>query len=145
MKAGLESLPGGVKVLGAFLSQPYFWGSEPIGSEPREGFEESLERLLWEFVYPSAPSGVDNPMINPVGVGAPGLAGLGCLRILVCVASKDRLRERGVWYYELVKQSGWEGEIELFEVDGEDHAFHFFNIDSPKAKEMINRLASFIV
>lgn len=130
-----------MRVLGAFLSQPFFWGSERVGSEPRGGFEESV----WEFVYPSAPGGVDNPMINPVGFGAPSLAGLGCERILVCVAGKDQLRERGVWYSEEVRKSGWSGKIELFEVDGEDHGFHFYYIDSQNAIAMIQRLASFLV
>lgn len=111
-----------------------------------EGFENALERLVWDFVYPSAPWGIDNLMINPVsGGGAPSLVGLGCSRMLVCVAGKDRLRERGVWYYEAVKKSGWKGEVELFEVEEEDHAFHIYYIDSHNANVMIKRLASFLV
>ncbi|PON80132.1 Alpha/beta hydrolase fold [Parasponia andersonii] len=98
-----------------------------------------------EFVYPSAPGSLDNPIVNLVGASTPSLAGLGCLRILLCVASKDWLREKGVWYYEFVKKNGWEGEIELFEVEEEDHAFHIFYIDSHNANAMIDRLASFLV
>ncbi|EXC17556.1 putative carboxylesterase 12 [Morus notabilis] len=148
LRAGTESesLPCNVKIHGAFLAHPYFWGSKPIGSEPKEGFENALERLVWDFAYPSASWGIDNLMINPVsGGGAPSLAGLGCSRMLVCVAGKDRLRERGVWYYEAVKESGWKGEVELFEVEEEDHAFHIYNIDSHNANVMIKRLASFLV
>ncbi|XP_024023269.1 2-hydroxyisoflavanone dehydratase [Morus notabilis] len=147
LRAGTESesLPCNVKIHGAFLAHPYFWGSKPIGSEPK-GFENALERLVWDFAYPSASWGIDNLMINPVsGGGAPSLAGLGCSRMLVCVAGKDRLRERGVWYYEAVKESGWKGEVELFEVEEEDHAFHIYNIDSHNANVMIKRLASFLV
>ncbi|KAK7256331.1 hypothetical protein RIF29_29773 [Crotalaria pallida] len=42
------------------------------------------------------------------------LATLGCSKILVCVAQKDSLRDRGVWYYDVVKKSGWQGELQLF-------------------------------
>ncbi|KAK9933388.1 hypothetical protein M0R45_020586 [Rubus argutus] len=95
MKAGVESLNGGVKILGGFLSHPYFWGSKPIGSEPKgEDFAKSLPCLVWNFVYPSADGGIDNPIINPMVSGAPSLAGLGCSRLLVCVAGKDELRDR---------------------------------------------------
>ncbi|XP_050255920.1 tuliposide B-converting enzyme 1, amyloplastic-like [Quercus robur] len=144
MRAGVESLPCGVKVLGAYLVHPYFWSSKPIGSESKEVHEKSLPSLVWNFVYPSVTGGVDNPMINPEGPGAPSLAGLGCDRLLVCVAGKDLLRDRGVWYVDMVRKSGWKGEIELFEVEGEDHVFHIFNIETENAKAMAKRLASFI-
>ena len=83
-------------------------------------------------------------MINPEGPGAPSLAGLRCDRLLVCVAGKDLLRDRGFWYVDMVRKSGWKGEIELFEMEGEDHVFHIFNIETENAKAMAKRLASFI-
>ncbi|KAJ4847529.1 hypothetical protein Tsubulata_003953 [Turnera subulata] len=142
--AGAEALHGDARILGGFLSHPFFWGSKPIGNEPSENHEKTLPALAWDIAYPSAPYGIDNPLINPVGPGAPALAGLGCSRLLVCVASKDQLRERGVWYHNLVKESGWTGELELFEVEGEDHAFHIFDTTTDNAKIMIKRLASFL-
>ncbi|PKI37492.1 hypothetical protein CRG98_042121 [Punica granatum] len=75
----------------------------------------------------------------------PSLKGLGCERVLVCVAEKDPLRDRGVWYGELVKKSGWGGELEVFEVEGEDHAFHVLYPETDNAKIMIKRLASFLM
>ena len=42
MRAGVESLHGGVKLVGAFLTHPYFWGSKPIRSEPIEGHEKAF-------------------------------------------------------------------------------------------------------
>ncbi|TQD77692.1 hypothetical protein C1H46_036793 [Malus baccata] len=126
MRAGVESLCGGVKILGAYLGHPFFWSSKPIMSEPKgEDFEKNPICKFWDFVYLSAPGGIDNPMVNLVGEGAPILAGLACSRLLVCVAGKDKLRDRGVRYYDLVKESGWKGEVEMFEVEGEDHCFHF--------------------
>ena len=74
------------------------------------------------------------------------IAGLGCSPLLVCVAGKDELRERGVWYFDLVRESGWREEVELFEVEGEDHCFHIWSeIETDNVKEMIKRLASFLV
>ncbi|TKY71194.1 2-hydroxyisoflavanone dehydratase [Spatholobus suberectus] len=144
LRAGAEALDGNVKILGAFLSHPYFWGSEPIGSEPNEG-SLHLHVRVWNLVYPSAPGGIDDPTINPCAPGAPSLATLGCSKLLVCVAGKDRLRDRGVWYYEAVKNSGWQGQVELFEVEDEDHAFHIYNSQTENAKYMITRLASFLL
>ncbi|GMI71929.1 hypothetical protein like AT1G47480 [Hibiscus trionum] len=147
MRAGSEGLNNGVKIKGAFLTHPYFWGSEPVGSETKD--VEQRKKLatytLWHLVYPEVAGGIDNPMVNPVIPGAPSLAGLGCSRLLVGVAGKDELRDRGIMYYNAVKESGWEGESELVDVDGEDHAFHILVYDSENAKKFIQRLASFIV
>lgn len=138
----------GVQILGAFLVHPYFWGSVPVGSESdgSDSYDHKtgLEHLIWEFVYPTAPGGIDNPMINPVGSGKPSLAKLACSRMLVCVAGKDRLRDRGVLYVDAVKGSGFGGEVEFFEVKGEDHVFHITNPATENAKKMFNRLASFL-
>ncbi|KAF3457172.1 hypothetical protein FNV43_RR01829 [Rhamnella rubrinervis] len=144
IRAGNESLPGGVKLLGAFLGVPYFLGSKPIGSEPIEGFEKSFSYVIWNFVYPSAPGGVDNPKLNTLVAGAPSLAGLGCSRLLVVVAENDELRDRGVWYCNGVRESGWEGELEVFETEGA-HTSHILEIDTEIAKTVIKRIASFLV
>ncbi|KAL2324377.1 hypothetical protein Fmac_023435 [Flemingia macrophylla] len=144
MRAGREPLPRGVNVLGAILSHPYFCSSYPIGSESATGHEQSMPYVVWSFVYPSAPGGIDNPMVNPIATGAPSLAGLGCSKIIVCVAGNDKMRDRGVWYYEAVKESGWQGELELFEENGEDHVYHIFHPQSEKAIKLIKRLALFM-
>ncbi|KAE9600047.1 putative carboxylesterase [Lupinus albus] len=48
----------------------------------------------------------DDPRVNPVAEGAPSLAWLGCRRVLVCVAEKDVLRDRGWLYYNALGRSG---------------------------------------
>ncbi|KAH7844856.1 hypothetical protein Vadar_032394 [Vaccinium darrowii] len=144
IRSGAEGLFGGVKILGAFLSCPYFWGSDPIGSEPVLGHEENLLYRTWTFVYPSAPGGIDHPMINPFACDAPSLSGIGCSRLFVCVAEMDELRERGIRYAKAVRESGWDGDLELFEVEGEGHCFHILNPATESAKTMVNRLASFL-
>ncbi|KAM7462762.1 hypothetical protein LguiA_030883 [Lonicera macranthoides] len=87
--------------------------------------------------------GIDDPAINPFT--GPSLKGLRCSRLLVCVSEKDELRERGVKYCEVVGESGWEGEVELVQVEGEDHCFHIFGADSDNARNLTKKLASFIV
>ncbi|XP_038722762.1 2-hydroxyisoflavanone dehydratase-like [Tripterygium wilfordii] len=162
MRAGSEKLQNDVKVLGAFINHAYFWGSKPIGSEndsdnprpyeilglktygtePGVDHENSFPALVWKFVYPSAPGGLDNPMLNPEGPGARSLEKLGCSRLMICVAGKDELRDRGVRYFELVKESGWSGELQFYEDEGQIHGFHFQDIEC--ANNMFERLASFL-
>lgn len=144
LRAGVETLKGNANIAGAFLSHPFFWGSTPVGSEPNEGASH-LHARIWKLVYPSAAGGIDEPTMNPLGPGAPSLATLACSKLLVCVAGKDALRDRGLWYYDAVKNSGWEGEVKLFEVPDQDHVFHIYNTDTTAAKQMIARLASFLV
>ncbi|EXC44833.1 putative carboxylesterase 2 [Morus notabilis] len=149
MRFSKEDLNNRIKsISGAFLTHPYFWGSEPLvgSSEPcAEELAKSIPRLVWDFVYPCAPGGVDNPMINPVGPDAPSLAGLGCERLLVSVAEKDVLRERGRRYCEAVRECGWKGEVELVDVEGENHAFQILFGESENAKRLITRLAEFLM
>ncbi|BAT88838.1 hypothetical protein VIGAN_05246500 [Vigna angularis var. angularis] len=81
---GTEPLPCDVKILGAIFSHPYFCSSEPIRSEAVTGHKQHLFCLVWDFVYPSAPGGIDNPMVNTFAPGTPSLDGLGCSKIIVC-------------------------------------------------------------
>ncbi|KAK7280162.1 hypothetical protein RJT34_25224 [Clitoria ternatea] len=98
LRAGTEDLPNHVKIVGAILSHPYFYSSYPVGSEPITRPEENDLLTVWNFVYPSAPGGIDNPMVNPLAPGAPCLAGLGCSKIIVCVAGKDFFEREGDQY-----------------------------------------------
>ncbi|KAI3947684.1 hypothetical protein MKX01_034349 [Papaver californicum] len=114
---------------------------EPIGLETEDiSLRERIDKI-WFTVYPSI-TGNDDPLINPAT--DPNLAILGCNKVLVCVAEKDLLRDRGVFYGELLQKSGWKGVIETTETEGEDHVFHLFNPSSDNAVKMIKRLASFI-
>lgn len=145
MRAGTETLPGNVKILGALLCCPFFWGSKPIGSEPVEGHEHSLAIKVWNFVYPDAPGGVDNPKVNPCAPGAPSLATLGCSKVLLTITGKDEFRDRDLLYYEALKKSGWQGELELFDAADDAHAFQIFKPETDAAKNMIKRLADFLI
>ncbi|KAJ1423778.1 Alpha/Beta hydrolase fold [Sesbania bispinosa] len=145
MRAGTEALPGDVKILGAVLTHPAFYSSYPVGSEPIVEPENNIHFKIWNLAYPSAPGGIDNPVLNPVAPDAPSLAGLGCGKMIVFNAGKDWLvRERVVWYYEAVKKSGWKGKLEYFEQEDEGHVYHLFNPQSENTKRYINLLVSFL-
>lgn len=140
----LCTISGGVKILGAFLTHPYFWGSKAIGSEKEEEQLNTLPYSVWNALYPNVPGGIDNPLINPLAPNGPSLSLLGCRRLLVSVASEDQLVSRGVFFYNAVKESGWEGEVELVQVEGEGHAFHILKYETENANKMIRRLAEFL-
>ncbi|GAU24879.1 hypothetical protein TSUD_116030 [Trifolium subterraneum] len=84
-------------------------------------------------------------MVNPCAPGAPSLATLGCSKILVTITDKDEFKDRDILYYESVKRSEWQGQVELFEGGDEAHGFQIFKPETDRAKHMIKRLASFLV
>ncbi|XP_027362532.1 2-hydroxyisoflavanone dehydratase-like [Abrus precatorius] len=144
MRAGTETLVGNLKIEGAMLCCPFFWGSKPIGSEGVDEHEQSLAIKVWSFVYPNAVGGIDNPMVNPCAPEAPSLATLGCSKMLIAITGKDEFRDRDILYYETVKKSGWQGELQMFDAGEEEHGFHIFKPETDGAKAMIKRLASFL-
>ncbi|XP_055813490.1 2-hydroxyisoflavanone dehydratase-like [Solanum dulcamara] len=137
LRSGFESLNCGIKILGSLLCFPFFLTSKDFK-------EDSLPSRIWGFVNPSAEDGVDDPRINPFVEKAQSLSTLGCLKILVCVAEKDELRNIGIQYVKAVKKSGWKGEIELIDVEGEDHCFQIFDTETEKGKNLIKGMANFI-
>jgi acetyl esterase/lipase len=64
--------------------------------------------------------------------------------VLVCVAEKDLLKDRGWYYKELLEKSGWVGVVEVIETEDEGHVFHMFNPTCEKAKILLNQVVSFI-
>ncbi|PHU21900.1 2-hydroxyisoflavanone dehydratase [Capsicum chinense] len=109
LRAGTENLNGGIKILGCLLCFPYFLTSKDFE-------EDSIPSKLWMFVNPSAENGIDDPRINPF-VEKDRLSLLSCSKILVCVAENDVLRNLGIQYVEAVKEGGWDGVIELIDVE----------------------------
>ncbi|KAI9113185.1 hypothetical protein K1719_015710 [Acacia pycnantha] len=131
------------KISGLVMVNPYFWGKEPIGVEITDTARKQMVDKWWDFVCPSE-KGNEDPLINPFVEEAPALEGLGCSKVVVTVAEKDILVERGKLYYKNLSNSGWKGRAALLETEGEDHVFHIFNPNCDKAKTLIKRLASFI-
>lgn len=131
------------KVAGLIMVNPYFWGKEAIGVEITDPERKKMVDKWWSFVCPSD-KGNDDPLINPFVEEAPGIEGVACDRVLVTVAEKDILRERGKLYHKMLSNSDWRGTAEFHETPGEDHVFHIFNPDCDKAKSLIKRIADFI-
>ncbi|XP_010064185.2 probable carboxylesterase 2 [Eucalyptus grandis] len=105
MAAGKPERGLNIRLLGVALVHPFFWGSNPIGSEALPPNTRAYVDWLWPFVCPSKPDN-DEPWVNPMTDGAPSLAGLGCRMVLMCVAEKDILRDRGRLYHEVLGRSG---------------------------------------
>lgn len=125
---GVESLPG-LNVMGLCLIHPDF------ASKNGEVYKS------WTFACPDS-SGGDDPRMNPGKDSR--VSNLGCKRVLVFVAGEDPMKERGVYYYETLKKSGWNGEVEMIETKGEGHVFHLFNPTCHNALTMLHQLASFL-
>ncbi|KAF5448674.1 hypothetical protein F2P56_029183 [Juglans regia] len=141
LRVGTEGLHAGFKLEGIVLVHPYFWGKEPIGSEMSEAEKRAKVDSLWRFVYP-ATSGSDDPYINPAS--DPKLGSLGTGKVLICVAEKDLLKDRGWYYREILEKSGWGGVVKVLESAGEDHVFHMFNPACENAKALLERIVSLV-
>ncbi|GAU30354.1 hypothetical protein TSUD_57650 [Trifolium subterraneum] len=118
---------GALKLQAMVLVHPFF------------GNDEKDE--LCEYLYPSY-GGINDPKIHPVN--DPKLSSLGVERVLVFVAEKDFLRERGRNYYEAVKKSGWNGEAEMVETEGEGHVFHLYEPAKEKSVNLVKQFASYM-
>jgi acetyl esterase/lipase len=139
-----RSSSGKKPLKGAALIHPWFWGSEALGEESPDPAARAMGSELWLFSCPDT-SGVDDPRMNPMAPGAPGLDALACDRVLVCVAEVDFLRWRARAYAEAVAAArGTQEGVELLETTGEGHDFHLFKPDCDKAKEMLHRMVVFV-
>ncbi|KAG5238880.1 carboxylesterase [Salix suchowensis] len=127
-RAGIENL-NGMTLSGLCLVHPYF------------GIKDTVDES-WIFVSPTT-SGLDDFRYNPAADSI-RMASLGCTRVLICLAEKDVLRQRGLYYYETLRKSGWSGEVEIAETEGEGHVFHLFNPNCDNAEALLKKLASFI-
>lgn len=128
VQATVEDL-NGVKLSGICLIHPFF------------GRQDGGVDKCWTFVCPTT-SGSDDYRINPSVDSR--LSSLRCARVLVCIAEKDKLKARGLFYYETLRDSEWAGKVEIAETGGEDHVFHLFNPNSERAVALMEKIASFI-
>ncbi|XP_059650038.1 probable carboxylesterase 2 [Cornus florida] len=141
MLAGQNELDG-LKIAGMVLMSPYFWGTQPIGEhEPKDNHIRAIVELLWH-VATGMSVGLDDPRVNPIV--DPNLWKLGCTRVLVCISENDWLRDRGEYYSKALGESGWKGELELYETRGENHVFQLSKPNCAHAQALLNKISSFI-
>ncbi|KAL0536339.1 hypothetical protein IC582_025285 [Cucumis melo] len=141
IRVGIEGVAG-LNLKGLMLIHPYFWGEKLIGDEEKLKPEDRwfIEKL-WYLACPTI-SGLDDPVVNPEF--EPKLGGLAAERVAVYVAEKDSLKDRGWFYSECLKKSGWGGAVEVVETKGQGHVFHLFNPTSDDAVDFVGKLAAFI-
>ncbi|XP_030450731.1 probable carboxylesterase 12 [Syzygium oleosum] len=140
LRIGSDKLDG-LAFAGIALVHPFFWGSEPVGTESTEAGRRAWTVGFLKMTCPTI-SGADDPIINPAA--DPGLGRLGCGKVLVFVAEKDGLRSRGWYYEEVLKKSGWRGSVGVVETKGEDHVFHLMNPSCENAVDLMKRLVKFL-
>ncbi|KAK4732319.1 hypothetical protein R3W88_025307 [Solanum pinnatisectum] len=143
MRAGKESLNGDVKIMGCILACPFFlMQDDSLDMENNLAYQVWITICQMEYRY----SPIDSPMINPLAEKAPSLSSIGCSRLFMVIAEKDVLvpREIMIRFVEGVKKSGWNGELEFLEVEGEEHCFFVKNPEVEKAKDVIKSFASLI-
>ncbi|THF96572.1 hypothetical protein TEA_006924 [Camellia sinensis var. sinensis] len=133
----------GAKLVGMVLIHPYFGGKGPVGFEGADGniIGKAVADKFWLFVYPSS-NGSDDPLFNPVV--DPKFSSMVYDKVLVCVAEKDFLKDRGWYYKEELGRSGWGGVMEIMEVAGKDHVFHLFKPTCDNAVALLKRVACFL-
>ncbi|XP_074314895.1 putative carboxylesterase 7 [Silene latifolia] len=132
-------------VYGLILIQPFFWGKVPIGNEincKRGQDGAALSTKLWAAARWGSPASLDDPWMNPAK--DPTLSSLGCRRVLICLAQKDVLRDRGLFYGNALKKSGWLGDVKVEEIKGEDHVFHLIKPSSPKTLDLMRQIQDFV-
>nr|CAB3467462.1 unnamed protein product [Digitaria exilis] len=141
VRAGEHINSLGVRVSGLLVIHAYFNAEESTTT----GALREKSAAFWRFVCPGTPGLVDDPLCNPFSEAAGGSAArIAAGRVLVCVAGKDMLRDRGVWYYESLKGSGYRGEVELRESVGEGHVFHYTKPGCEQAQLLRARVLSFL-
>lgn len=141
IRFGLDRIAG-IDLKGVILLHPYFGGKDSIGSEL--GKHKQLKVFIdqfWNLVNTSE-SGLDDPLINPEK--DLNLSGFGCSKIFLAVAEKDPLRDRGLYYKELMENNGWPGKLEFMESKELDHVFFLFDPTSSEACTLYNRIGAFI-
>ncbi|KAJ3695872.1 hypothetical protein LUZ60_001249 [Juncus effusus] len=142
IRAGRDGLESKAKINGLILLNPYFWGKDPVGTEPnvrwiRDGFEKN-----WKFVC-NGLMDIDHPAVNPLS-SIEELKNLGCNRVFVTIAGRDFFRERGLAYVEGLKKSGWKGNVELYETLDEMHVYFIADPLGKKANKEMNAVIAFI-
>ncbi|KAJ6385777.1 hypothetical protein OIU77_028866 [Salix suchowensis] len=118
----------GVAIKRLLIVHPYFGAREPD--------------KFYQYMCPASSGTDDDPKLNPAA--DPDLLKLKCDAVLVCVAEKDKLKGRGVTYYEAMKKCGWGGTVDFHETKGEDHCFHFFNPRSENIGPLLKKMVDFI-
>ncbi|KAK3195739.1 hypothetical protein Dsin_027049 [Dipteronia sinensis] len=140
LRLGTQGTVEGFAVSGMILCHPSFWGQDAIPGETTDTEIRSAVALSWLSVCPKCM--LDHPWINPATDLS--LALVATPRLQVFVSELDILQERGWYYAQNLRQSGWSGIQEVIDFLGEGHVFHLKNLTSRNSSILRNRIATFI-
>ncbi|KAJ1255358.1 hypothetical protein BS78_K254600 [Paspalum vaginatum] len=148
VRASTRCTVDGIDVEGVIMVHPYFWGPERLPSEavwdgaavlPPDGVDK-----LWPFVT-EGQAGNGDARINPPDEE---IASLTCRRVLMAVAEKDTLRDRGVLLLARIRDcaagAGGEVAVALVVSEGEDHGFHLYSPLRATSRKLMDSIVSFI-
>ncbi|WVZ61716.1 hypothetical protein U9M48_011545 [Paspalum notatum var. saurae] len=136
----------GIDFEGLIMVHPYFWGLERLPSEAvwdgAAMFPADRVDRLWPFVT-AGQAGNDDARINPPDEE---IASLACRRVLMAVAEKDTLRDRGVLLSARISDGARAGggEVTLVESEGEDHGFHLYSPLRGTSRKLMDSIVNFI-
>ncbi|XP_040382248.1 2-hydroxyisoflavanone dehydratase-like [Oryza brachyantha] len=134
----------GIGIEGLVVIHPYFWGADMLPSEATwEGGSVITPHgagILWPFVT-AGQAGNDDPRIDPP---ADEVASLACRRVLVAVAEKDLLRDRGRLLAARMRSCGGRRSVTLVESEGEDHGFHLYSPLRATSRKLMDAVVQFI-
>ncbi|KAF7005940.1 hypothetical protein CFC21_021021 [Triticum aestivum] len=130
---------------GLVIVHPFLWGLERLPAEKvSDGdvmYPPALVDKLWPFVT-AGQAGNDDPRINPPDGE---IALLTCRRVMVCVAGRDTLRDRGRRFASRMRKCGWtDRNLTVVETEGEDHLFHLYAPLRATSKDLMDRVVHFI-
>ncbi|KAJ0823969.1 putative carboxylesterase [Helianthus annuus] len=140
IRVGSSDPTRSVSLRGVILLHPFFWGKERVGSES-DNARATIVGDLWKIAHPGT-SGEDDPLINPAM--DPKVSDLGCSKVLVYVAEKDILKDRGHYYKDILGKSGWRGDIEVIEDKGVGHVYFLLDPSVDASCTMRTRICTFI-
>nr|ABK22844.1 unknown [Picea sitchensis] len=136
---------GQMKIKG-YVHLMAFYGGED--RKPSEAMCPTDARLNLElndrFWRLSLPVGAnrDHPICNPLAPGAPCLSNVALPPVLVVAGGRDLLRDREIEYAEVLKSSGKEVELAVFEE--EEHGFFTLTPNSPASGRLMERIIQFM-
>ncbi|KAF0905294.1 hypothetical protein E2562_003892 [Oryza meyeriana var. granulata] len=126
-------------IQGLIMVHPFFWGPERLPSETvwdeTSVFPAFGVDWLWPFVTAGQGDNED-PRINPTDSE---LASLSCRRVLMAVAGRDTLRDRGRRLASRMR-----GDVTVVESEGEDHGFHLYSPLRATSKMLMKSVVQFI-
>ncbi|KAL5788386.1 hypothetical protein ACOSP7_005335 [Xanthoceras sorbifolium] len=130
-----------IKLASQEILEGFYVGSELLHGETQDWSDNLVD--LWEQMSPTS-SGIDDPWLNRATDS--NLARVGFLRLQVFVSEKDlfQLRERGWYYAQKLRESGWSGYQEVIDFQGENHVFHLNNLNSRNSTILRNRIVTYI-